>query len=129
MSTALVEKAIAKFVASPQPGVLCIRGKWGVGKTHTWKAGLAAAKAKDAVGLNSYAYVSMFEINGLDELKYAIFENSVSKADIGVEPSVETFQNNTSRSPSRLRERCSTLRRRSSTSGLSSRPTHRIVCA
>ena len=95
MSTALVEKAIAEFVASPQPGVLCIRGKWGVGKTHTWKAGLAAAKAKDAVGLNSYAYVSMFGINGLDELKYAIFENSVSKADIGVEPSVETFQNNT----------------------------------
>jgi hypothetical protein len=37
----------------------------------------------------------MFGINGLDELKYAIFENSVPKADIGVEPSIETFQKNT----------------------------------
>jgi hypothetical protein len=94
MSTSLVEKAIAEFVASKQPAVLCIRGKWGVGKTHIWKAGLAAAKAKDAIGLNSYAYVSLFGLNGLDELRYAIFENSVPKTDIGIEPSVETFQKN-----------------------------------
>ena len=35
MSTALVEKEIERFLASPEPEVLCLRGKWGVGKTYS----------------------------------------------------------------------------------------------
>ena len=31
MSTALVEKEIERFLASAEPEVLCMQGKWGVG--------------------------------------------------------------------------------------------------
>jgi hypothetical protein len=36
MSATLVEKEIERFLASPEPEVLCLRGKWGVGKTYSW---------------------------------------------------------------------------------------------
>jgi hypothetical protein len=94
MSAVLVEKEIERFLASPDPEVLCLRGKWGVGKTHSWEAILRKARDKNAIALNSYAYVSLFGRDSLDQLKYAIFENGMSLADIGNEPTVETFKSN-----------------------------------
>lgn len=95
MSTALVEKEIARFLASAEPEVLCMRGKWGVGKTFSWNVFVRKAKDSSAVALNSYAYVSLFGLDSLDQLKYAIFENAVGAKEIGIEPSVETFKSNT----------------------------------
>ena len=45
MSTELVEveKEIARFLVSPEPEVLCISGKWGVGKTFSWNVFLRTA--------------------------------------------------------------------------------------
>ncbi len=36
MSIELVKAEIAKFLADADPMVLCIRGRWGVGKTYAW---------------------------------------------------------------------------------------------
>jgi hypothetical protein len=94
MSAVLVEKEIERFLASPEPEVLCLRGKWGVGKTHSWEAILRKARDRGAIALNSYAYVSLFGRDSLAQLKYAIFENGMSLADIGAEPTVETFKSN-----------------------------------
>jgi hypothetical protein len=94
MSAALIEKEIERFLASPEPEVLCLRGKWGVGKTHSWEEMLRRARDRVAIALNSYAYVSLFGRDSLDQLKYAIFENGMSLADIGTEPTVETFKSN-----------------------------------
>jgi hypothetical protein len=33
MSLEIVKGEIARFLAEPAPIVLCIRGKWGIGKT------------------------------------------------------------------------------------------------
>ena len=72
------------------------RGKWGVGKTHTWKAGLAAAKAKDAVGLNSYAYVSNVRNQRARRTQVRrISRTRCPKRTSASSPSIETFQNNT----------------------------------
>lgn len=95
MSISLVEKEIARFLKSPEPEVICIHGKWGVGKTYCWNAFLRTAKDQNAIALQSYAYVSLFGIDFLERLKYAIFENKVATDDIGIEPSVETFKSNT----------------------------------
>ena len=95
MSTALVEKEIERFLASAEPEVLCMRGKWGVGKTFSWKVFVGKAKDGCALALPSYAYVSLFGVNTLDQLKYAVFENAVGAKEIGIEPSVETFKSNT----------------------------------
>jgi hypothetical protein len=95
MSGPLVEKEIERFLATPEPEVLCLRGKWGVGKTYSWEQIVRRARDKNAIALNSYAYVSLFGRDSLDQLKYAIFENGMSLADIGTEPTVESFKSNT----------------------------------
>jgi hypothetical protein len=95
MSAALVEKEIERFLASAEPEVLCLRGKWGVGKTYCWNAILRQARDRGAIALKTYAYVSLFGRDSLTQLKYAIFENGMPLADIGAEPTVETFKSNT----------------------------------
>lgn len=78
MTLHLVRQEIAKFIAEKSPGVLCLRGPWGVGKTYTWDTILQEKAGTNAVGLNQYSYVSLFGLSSLDALKAAIFENTVS---------------------------------------------------
>jgi tRNA A37 threonylcarbamoyladenosine biosynthesis protein TsaE len=78
-------------LASPEPEVLCLRGKWGVGKTFSWMAFLREAKDKGEIALESYSYVSLFGIDSLDQLKYSIFENSIARDVIGTEPHLRRF--------------------------------------
>ena len=96
MSISIVAKEIAHFLKSPEPEVICIRGKWGVGKTYSWNDFLRTAQKNDAIALKSYAYVSLFGVDSLERLKYSIFENKVTTDFIGIEPSVETFKTNAS---------------------------------
>lgn len=76
MSIELVNGEIAGFLASAEPAVLCLRGRWGVGKTYAWNEQLAAAKRSGRLALKNYAYVSLFGVNSLDALKFAILEGS-----------------------------------------------------
>lgn len=94
MSLALIKSAIDRFLADKEPAVLCITGAWGVGKTFAWNRYLADAQTRRAIGLDRYAYVSLFGHNSLDELKYAIFENTIDTTGIAIEPSLETFRTN-----------------------------------
>jgi hypothetical protein len=55
MSVELVKAEIARFLGDSKPGVLCIRGKWGVGKTYSWTEQLNAAHAEKRVGILKYA--------------------------------------------------------------------------
>jgi hypothetical protein len=102
MSILLVEGEVRRFLSSRQPEVISITGRWGVGKTFAWKHYLADAQAKGGIALKRYAYVSLFGINSLDELKYAIFENSVKTSAIGIEPSLDTLRSNTMAASERL---------------------------
>lgn len=81
MSIVLVRQAIAEFLGRTDPEVLCVRGKWGVGKTYTWSTALEAAHAHKRVKLSRYSYVSLFGVNSLDELKLSIFENVITFSD------------------------------------------------
>jgi len=58
VSVELVKKAMQKFLADPEPEVLCIEGKWGTGKTHAWEDAVKQAVA--AKSITKYAYVSLF---------------------------------------------------------------------
>lgn len=95
MSTALVEVEIARFLASSTPEVLCLRGKWGVGKTYSWNAFLQRAKEQRDIKLEKYAYVSLFGLDTLNRVRLEIFENSVETKNIGIEPSIESLKSNT----------------------------------
>jgi hypothetical protein len=76
MTVELVKAEIANFLVDPQPAVLCLRGKWGVGKTYAWKEQLNAALDAKKLSRKVYAYVSLFGLKSLDELKFAVFEHS-----------------------------------------------------
>ena len=94
MSIELVENEIRRFLSTKESEVISISGHWGVGKTFAWNLYLKDAQTKDKIALQKYSYVSLFGVNSLDEFKYAVFENSVSSSDIGVEPSLDTLWSN-----------------------------------
>lgn len=63
----LVASEIGRFLASVEPGVLCIRGRWGVGKTFAWKQHLTDDDVfldalRDA-GTAEAAWISPLNIN------------------------------------------------------------------
>ncbi|QGX61452.1 hypothetical protein [Alteromonas mediterranea] len=95
MSLKDVSEQISKFLSSDEPGVMAIKGEWGVGKTFSWQKFLLEAKSKGGIKLERYSYVSLFGINSLDAFKYAIFENTVKRDIIGSEATVETLKSNT----------------------------------
>ena len=94
-STKLLRAEIERFLNSETPEVLSIRGAWGAGKTFAWNRFLKEARDKGTVALKKYAYVSLFGLQSLEELKYAIFESTVSAKEIGTEPTLEALQDNT----------------------------------
>src|SRR5579883_563259 len=95
MSLELIESEVRRFLVGTEPEVLRITGRWGVGKTFAWKSWLTEAQTEPkGIGLKHYSYVSLFGITSLEELRFAIFENSVS-TDGPLEPSLSTLKDNT----------------------------------
>jgi hypothetical protein len=90
----LIQDEILRFLASNEPEVVCLTGRWGVGKTFAWRKYVKLAYEKKKIALTHYSYVSLFGINSLDALKYSIFENTVRSSDIGAEPTLETLRSN-----------------------------------
>ena len=91
MSIELLEKEIRRFLASSDAEVLCISGKWGVGKTFAWNKYLQEANRDGAIGLKRYSYVSLFGRNSLDDVRSAVFENTVPLAGASTKPNLASL--------------------------------------
>lgn len=87
MSVQNVRDAIQRFLHNEDPQVLCIRGAWGTGKTYTWDDVLAklAQDPKKALTFKTYAKVSLFGLNSIQEIKREIFQASKPVSKIGKE--------------------------------------------
>ena len=94
MSIENIKQQIKKFISTETPEVMAIKGEWGAGKTFSWNKFLQEGKEDNLVSLKRYSYVSLFGINSLDSLKYAIFENVINKDLIGTEANLHTFNKN-----------------------------------
>ena len=92
MSTEIVKSEIKRFLASSDAEVLCIKGKWGVGKTFAWMQYLGEAESSKKLGLDRYAYVSLFGLNDLESLRYAIFESTVATGQFLSSPDISSFR-------------------------------------
>ncbi|WP_198595999.1 P-loop NTPase fold protein [Vibrio breoganii] len=92
MSIEVVKEQVKVFLESSEPEVLVIKGRWGVGKTFGWNKYLKEFKGTTA--LSSYSYVSLFGVNSLNELKQAVFENTIDTKIIGEKPNLDTFRAN-----------------------------------
>lgn len=80
MSTEQVRNEIRRFLEAEDKLALCLRGKWGVGKTHTWDTLLAAAFKDAKVRPQRYAYVSLFGLETLSDVRRSVFQNTVEAA-------------------------------------------------
>lgn len=81
MSIATFAAEIDRFLAGQGGEVLCITGKWGVGKTFAWNHFLADARSRKRISCERYAYVSLFGQNSLDDIRHALFEGSVKSSE------------------------------------------------
>ncbi len=70
-TTDRINEALTQFLASEQPGVMAIKGAWGVGKTYFWNRFIDGARP--AKNCRAYSYISLFGLSTLPELKRAIF--------------------------------------------------------
>lgn len=77
MSLLLIKAQIDHFLQTPTPEVMAIRGAWGVGKTFAWNKYLIEARNNNRIALDNYAYVSLFGLNSMEELKLSIFKEVV----------------------------------------------------
>lgn len=91
VSTELITLEIRRFLASPHAQAICIKGRWGIGKTYAWRHHLREALQSGRFHRQNYAYVSMFGLSSLDDLRYAIFESTVPPENVPSGPDAETF--------------------------------------
>jgi hypothetical protein len=93
----LIEDEILRFLKSEDPEVLCIKGAWGVGKTYAWKKYLEEAETSGELGLGLYSYVSLFGLNSLDDVRFSIFERTVTGHHVVTGPDATTFKDLTAK--------------------------------
>jgi len=72
-----ITQALNNFIESEKPESIILKGRWGVGKTYFWKSFIISNCKK--LKKKNYSYVSLFGLNNIDDLKFAIFENIISK--------------------------------------------------
>ncbi|MFG1193381.1 hypothetical protein [Xanthobacter flavus] len=91
MSLAFIEAEINRFLSSNDPEILCIRGAWGVGKTYAWKKYLESWIENNSNIELKYSYVSLFGLGNIDDVRFAIFERTVTGKNIIGGPNENTF--------------------------------------
>ena len=94
MSIEKARNAVDEFLKSDTPEVLAIKGGWGVGKTFFWNHFLQTASKSQSYPFKRYAYVSLFGISSLEELKFTIFEQIINKSQIGIPISIDNLKQN-----------------------------------
>lgn len=93
MSTEQVREQIASFLCTTKPEVLCIRGHWGTGKTYSWQTSVMSLRNDTkAISLGQYAYVSLFGVNSINQLRAQILQNTVQRNQIGDLVTAETLK-------------------------------------
>jgi hypothetical protein len=92
MSANLVRQTIRAFLQTPIPEVLCISGRWGVGKTFIWNEEFKQSKMEKKVALPYYCCVSLFGTQSIDEIRQAVFENRVTTKKVEIEPTFESVK-------------------------------------
>lgn len=92
MTTALLRSEIHRFLSDTAPEVICVRGRWGVGKTYAWLKYLGEVQSEQKLKLSQYSYVSLFGVNSLNDLRYSVFESTVTADQYLEGPNIKTLE-------------------------------------
>ncbi|HCA8529908.1 TPA: hypothetical protein MYH71_004349 [Klebsiella variicola] len=71
-----ITKILDNFLISDDK-VAVLKGEWGVGKTHFWKRYYSKKNKAKEIQQIAYAYVSLFGVNSINEIKKEIYQNTV----------------------------------------------------
>jgi hypothetical protein len=72
MDAAGIKSAIIEALNSASVSIIGLVGRWGVGKTHLWKAIVEEHLAEIALKYPRYAYVSLFGLRSISDVKTSI---------------------------------------------------------
>jgi hypothetical protein len=76
MTLTIVRQRLDSLLRDPRTKVLLLTGAWGTGKTYQWKQAMQRASTD---GFHPrYAYVSLFGLNGLSEVRRRIAEETAA---------------------------------------------------
>ena len=104
MTLSILTNEIGRFLETNEAEVICVRGGWGVGKTHLWKTVYSEKSKLGNIALKKYSYVSLFGINSLDSLKYEIFQKAESTFDENKDVNNKKFSDGLARLPGKWRK-------------------------
>ena len=76
MTLEIVQSRLDRLLAEETPKVAMLTGDWGSGKTYQWKQALERSARKG--GRPRYAYVSLFGLTSLAEVRKRITEETIS---------------------------------------------------
>lgn len=80
MTLEIVKSRLDRLIADPTPRVAMLTGDWGAGKTYQWKKALERAREKR--NTPRYAYVSLFGLTSLAEVRKRISEEIISSINL-----------------------------------------------
>jgi len=92
MSLPSVKQALELFATAADNQAIVLKGPWGTGKTHLWNQ--VVKEKKEKFFHEHYAYVSLFGLNSLGDLKRSIFDSTVSKSIADTEVTVQGLVSN-----------------------------------
>lgn len=91
MSVEAVEQVCKELLCENKVSSICIKGDWGIGKTHFWKKFLRD-HAREVTRYRMYSYVSLYGINSIDDLRNAILQNMESFSNLENRAQIQTAQ-------------------------------------
>lgn len=79
MSRKTTKEDLLYYLADAKVRVIALKGLWGTGKTHLWDE----IKKTDypPLGGNDHLYASCFGLEAIDQIRAALFQNSLGKAE------------------------------------------------
>ncbi|MEO9884931.1 MAG: hypothetical protein ABJR05_12030 [Balneola sp.] len=85
-----IDYSLTQFIKSEIPQSIILKGNWGIGKTYHWEYFIK--ENQHLLNEAKYSYVSLFGLKNLDDLKFSIFENILSKNSINEPRSSEKIK-------------------------------------
>ena len=87
MSRQTTKEDLLFYLTDPKVRVIAFKGLWGTGKTHLWDEIKSNFPAIDG---NDHLYASCFGLESLEQIRTALFQNSLGRAE-GVVTTAKTY--------------------------------------
>jgi hypothetical protein len=89
-----IRREIKNYLTKPYPQVMAIKGKWGIGKTYTWKKLIVDIGKSNVLYFKKYSYISLFGVQSIDDIYSSIFVKTVDSSNVIDNPTLGSLWSN-----------------------------------